>query len=467
MFQLNRVNSNLSNYSALKTDLYQLTMAAGYYRSKKNTIATFEMFIKRMPSQRGYFIACGLEQVVEYLLNLKFTQEEIDFLKRHPSFKDVDPGFFEYLKNFRFTGEVKAIPEGTIVFADEPIIQVTAPIIEAQIIETYILSVVHIQTLVATKASRVVQAATGDRKKRIVVDFGSRRAHGPQAGYLAARASYIGGCDGTSNVYAGMKFNIPTYGTMAHSWIESFNREEQAFKNYFSLYPESTVLLVDTYDTIKGVEKALKISSRIKGIRLDSGDLLSLSKKARQLLDKAGLSHVKIMASGNLNEYKIAELVEKKAPIDSFGVGTELVTSSDLPAIDLIYKLVQIKEKNSIRYIAKFSPKKETLPGKKQVFRFLDKNGKFLYDFIDLESNLKQEKEFIPLLEKIIEKGKLIKQLPSLNQIREYTNENLKNLPEKYKKISNPETYPVKVSWKINEIIKKLKEERRTNGRKN
>ena len=455
-----------NNFIALQTDLYQLTMAAGYYKYKRNTIGTFEMFIKRMPPQRGYFIACGLEQVVEYLTNLKFTTEEIDFLKNHPSFKDIESDFFEYLKDFRFTGEVRAVPEGTIIFADEPIIQITAPIIEAQIVETYILSVIHIQTLVATKASRVVQAATKDGIKRVVVDFGSRRAHGPQAAYLAARASYIGGCDGTSNVYAGMKFNIPTYGTMAHSWIESFDREEQAFQSYFNLYPDSTILLVDTYNTIKGVEKALKISPKIKGIRLDSGDLLDLSIKARKLLNEAGLNHVKIMASGNLNEYKIAELVERKAPIDSFGVGTELVTSSDLPAMDLIYKLVQIQEGNSIRYIAKFSPKKETLPGKKQIFRFLNENGKFLYDFLDLENNTKMKKG-LPLLEKIIEKGKLIKPLPSLNQIRKHANENLENLPEEYKDFSNPRIYPVKVSPEINKIINKLKEERRTNGRKN
>ncbi|MCP2620808.1 nicotinate phosphoribosyltransferase [Candidatus Aminicenantes bacterium AC-334-E05] len=452
-----------NNFVALQTDLYQLTMAAGYFNFNRDLIATFEMFIKRMPPNRGYFIACGLEQVVEYLLNLKFKEEEIEFLRKHPSFKNVDQDFFKYLRDFKFNGEVWAVPEGTIIFPDEPIIQITAPIIEAQIIETYLLSVVHIQTLVATKASRVVHAATKDGKKRVVVDFGSRRAHGPQAGILAARASFIGGCDGTSNVYAGMKFNIPTYGTMAHSWIESFDEEKAAFENYFKLFPHLTVLLVDTYDTIKGIEKALKISPKIKAIRLDSGNLLSLSIKAREMLDKAGFSEVKIMASGNLNEYKIEELVKNKAPIDSFGVGTELVTSYDLPAVDLIYKLVQVERNNSIRYIAKFSPNKETLPGKKQVFRFLDENGKYCYDLIELKENSEEKKNAIPLLEKIIERGELVKSLPSLDQIQKNTFNNLESLPNKYKKFENPEKYPVKVSPEIYKIINKLK--RRTNGR--
>ena len=335
-----RLNFDFKNFSALQTDLYQSTMAAGYFKYHRDLVATFEMFIKRMPHERSYFIACGLEQVIEYLINLEFSQEEIDFLRKHPSFESVNRSFFDYLKNFKFKGELRAVPEGTVIFADEPLIQITAPIIEAQIIETYILSVVHIQTLIATKASRIVQVASKDGRKRPVIDFGSRRAHGPQAGVYAARASYIGGCDGTSNVYAGLKFNIPTYGTMAHSWVESFEKEEKSFKKYFETFPKSTILLVDTYNTIEGVKKALQINPEIKGIRLDSGDLLYLSKKSRKMLDEAGLKHVKIMASGNLNEYKIGELVDKKAPIDSFGVGTELVTSHDSPSVDLIYKLI-------------------------------------------------------------------------------------------------------------------------------
>ena len=293
---------NTSN--SLKIDLYELTMAAGYFQNKVDVRATFELSCHTMPENRSFLVACGLEQVVEYILNLRFTDDDIAFLKDLPVFRNVKKEFFDYLKNFKFSGDVWAMPEGEIFFAREPVIQVEAPITEAQVLETYLLSVMNIESLVATKAARVVAAARCDGVARGVIDFGSRRAHGPEAGVLAARAAYAAGCIGTSNVYAGKRFGIPVYGTIAHSWVEAFDSQEESFEKYHAVFPENTMLLVDTYDTIGCVQKIVKMPLReqLKGVRLDSGDLKTLSKKVRAILDKASLAHVKILASGNLNE---------------------------------------------------------------------------------------------------------------------------------------------------------------------
>lgn len=423
--------------NSLKIDLYELTMAAGYFQNKVDLKGTFELSCHTMPENRSYLVACGLEQIVEYILNLRFEDEDIAFLKGLPVFGHVKNDFFDYLKSFRFSGDVWAMPEGEIFFAREPIIQVEAPIIEAQILETYLLSVLNIETLVATKAARVVQAACSDGVKRGVVDFGSRRAHGPEAGVLAARAAHIGGCLGTSNVYAGRQFGIPVYGTMAHSWVEAFDSEEESFEKYHQAFPENTILLVDTYDTIACVQKLVRmpLKDQLKGVRLDSGDLKALSRKVREILDGAGLPHVKILASGNLNEYKIAELVKGGAPIDLFGVGTDMVTSRDYPALDLTYKLVQVKDKNGhVKYKAKRSLAKETVPGKKQVFRQYDGKGMFKKDVIGLATE-KAPAGARALLRPVIRDGKLIEALPSLAAVRETAAAKLVQLPPGFKDI--------------------------------
>lgn len=423
--------------NSLKVDLYELTMAAGYFQNKVDLKGTFELSCHTMPENRSFLVACGLEQIVEYILNLRFTTEDIDFLKSLPVFKRVKAGFFDYLKDFRFSGDVWAMPEGEIFFAREPILQVEAPIIEAQILETYLLSVLNIETLVATKAARIVAAASADGVARGVIDFGSRRAHGAEAGILAARAAYIAGCAGTSNVFAGKNFGIPVYGTIAHSWVEAFDSEEESFEKYHQVFPENTILLADTYDTIACVQKLVQmpLKDQLKGVRLDSGDLKALSRKVRKILDGAGLPHVKILASGNLNEYKIAELVKAGAPIDLFGVGTDMVTSRDYPALDLTYKLVQVQdEKGSVKYKAKRSPAKETVPGKKQVFRQYDSKGVFKQDIIGLALE-DTPAGARPLLRPVIRGGKLTAPGPSLDAVRRNAAEGLAKLPARFKDI--------------------------------
>ena len=427
----------MNSHNSLKVDLYELTMAAGYFQNKVEARATFELSCHTMPENRSFLVACGLEQIIEYILNLRFANEDISFLKTLPVFRHVQQGFFDCLKNFKFTGDVWAMPEGEFFFAREPVIQIEAPIIEAQILETYLLSVLNIETLVAAKAARVVAAARADGVARGVIDFGSRRAHGPEAGVLAARAAYIGGCLGTSNVYAGRQFGIPVYGTMAHSWVEAFDSEEESFEKYHAVFPENTILLVDTYDTVGCVRKVAKMPLRekLKGVRLDSGDLKTLSKKVRAVLNKAGLPHVKILASGNLNEYKIAELVKARAPIDSFGVGTDMVTSRDCPALDLTYKLVEIQERNgTIKYKSKTSPQKKTIPGKKQVFRHFDDKGMFKKDVIGLATE-KAPEGARALLRPVIRDGKLTEALPSLETVRQSVAEGLAKLPLSFKNI--------------------------------
>ncbi len=328
-----------SSEFALSTDFYELTMAAAYFKSnQRKKRAVFELFVRKLPKNRSYMVAAGLEQALAYLNNLRFSEKEISFLKSHKSFSRIENDFFKYLKNFKFTGDVWAVPEGSILFPNEPILRVEGPIIEAQVVETFLLSMINFQSLIATKASRITDVADG----KGIVEFGSRRAHGPQAALLAARASYIGGCIGTSNTLAGYKFGIPTFGTMAHSYVMSFEKEIDSFKEFTLVFPDS-MLLVDTYDSLEAVKKIVESGMKIKGIRLDSGDLHFLSVESRKILDSAGLKDAKIMASGDLDENVIADLLKNNSPIDVFGVGTELATSRDDPAMNGVYKLVAIK----------------------------------------------------------------------------------------------------------------------------
>src|ERR1700674_1846864 len=349
--------------TGLLTDLYQLTMAAGYFESgKADEAATFELFFRHLPRYRNFVLAAGLEQVVEYLQNLHFEDEEIRYLRSLPQFQRVSPAFFDALRRLRFNGDLFAMAEGTPIFAGEPFLTVRAPLIEAQIPETYLLASIGFQSLIATKAARITEVAAG----RAVVDFGTRRAHSPEAGVLAGRASYIGGCVGTSNTETGFRYGIPVFGTAAHSWVQSFPSEKEAFGRLQNLLGEATVYLIDTYDTIAGAKLAASLGRPVWGVRLDSGNLGELSRAVRHILDEAGLQDAKIMATSDLNEYKILEFAAADAPIDAFGVGTDLATSTDSPNLGVVYKLVELDG----RYTAKFSEDKHTMPGSKQVFRF-------------------------------------------------------------------------------------------------
>ncbi|MEP9411805.1 MAG: nicotinate phosphoribosyltransferase [Candidatus Brocadia sp.] len=418
------------------TDLYQLSMAAGYFEQKMHDIATFELFVRNLPKNRSYLIVAGLEQALHYLTHIAFSQETIQFLKELPIFNHVRQEFFEYLKNFTFSGDVYAIPEGTIAFADEPIIRVTAPIIEAQIVETYLLSIINFQTSIATKASRVVSAAQG----RDVIDFGTRRAHGPQAGVLAARSCFIGGCKGTSNVFAAYELGIPAVGTIAHSWVMAFEDEQESFRKFHDVFPDNTILLIDTYDTLAGARHAAMIGKKLKGVRIDSGNLSELSKKVRSILDAEGLQHVKIVASGDLSEDRIADLLKNGASIDSFGVGTEMVTSKDAPALGGVYKLVEQEHNGKVIPRMKFSEDKLTYPCKKQVYRTIDKSGNFVEDGIGLED---ENLPGIPLLIPVIKDGKICYDLPTIHEIQHASLTNLARLPEPFKRLTDAKTYPV------------------------
>jgi nicotinate phosphoribosyltransferase len=437
---------------SLLIDFYELTMCASYFENRRNESATFDLFIRRLPSNRSYFVFAGLEQALLFLENMEFTKEQVDYLRK----QGLKKGFLNYLRKFRFTGEVWAVPEGTIVFPNEPLIKVTAPIIEAQMAETFLLNTVNLQTMIATKASRVVHAAGG----KLIVEFGLRRTQGVDAAMKAARCSYVAGCNGTSNVLAGMTYGIPIFGTMAHSYVMFFDNEIDAFRTFARAFPNNSTLLIDTYDDLKGAENAAVVAKelekqghRLGGVRLDSGDLLDLSKKVRAILDGEGLMHVKIFASGDLDEYKIEKLIEKGAPIDAFGVGTRMSTSSDRPYVDVVYKLAGKEEDAVFVPTMKLSKGKVTLPGKKQVFRQKGRDGKFSRDIIGMEDEkIKGE----PLLTKVMEGGEISCNLPSLDDVRICALRNLSGLPEKNKRLKHASAYPVQLSPRLREVKRQL-----------
>ena len=419
----------------IATDLYQLTMAAGYLANgRQNDVASFELFVRKFPENRSFLVLAGIQQALEYLQNLRFSAEEISYLKSLPVFAHVSEDFFAYLKNFRFSGEVWAMPEGTIFFPNEPVLRVTAPLIEAQIVETFLLSTINFQTMIASKAARIVESAQG----RSVVEFGTRRAHGMDAGLHAARAAYIAGCVGTSNVEAGMLFGIPVFGTAAHSWVMSFADEFDSFKSFHEVFPEHTTLLIDTYDTINAAKLATKIGASLKGIRIDSGDLLLQSKQVRAILDEAGLFKTKIMVSGDLDEIKIAELLGQNAPIDSFGVGTDLSTSRDAPALAGVYKLVELNGQPK----QKLSEGKATIPYRKQVWRKYE-NGLMVGDEVKKFSSKNVDGK--PLLHLVMKNEEASNPYSSLGEIQLYCQQELKALQEKR------ELYPV--SFMYHELL--------------
>jgi nicotinate phosphoribosyltransferase len=389
-------------------------------------------------------LAAGLPQAIEYLLNLSFSGEEIDYLRSLPAFAGASGGFFDYLRAFRFTGDVFAVPEGTPLFAGEPMMTVRAPIIEAQIPETYLLLALTFQTLVATKAARVVEAAAG----RAVVEFGTRRAHTPEAGVLAARAAYLGGCAGTSNTLAGFRYGVPVYGTAAHSWVMSFCGETESFRQLQRVLGPSTVHLVDTYDALEGTRKAASLGNPLWGIRLDSGDFEPLSRAARAILDEAGLPEAKIMLSGDLDEYRIRELVAAGAPVDAFGVGTQLATSADAPSMGSIYKLVEVDVSGIKRFTAKMSEEKGTLPGAKQLFRFED------HDVLARSGECSNGKA---MLRPVLLGGKLVEPLPDLNVARERAAESVRKLSASLRSLEPAEPWPLRHSKDLLALIERTK----------
>ncbi len=425
--------------SALATDLYELTMAAAYFENGRRDEATFELFVRALPAGRAYLVVAGLEQALEFLTEARFGADDVEFLRRQPVFKHVSREFFDFLRDWRFMGEVWAMPEGTVAFANEPLLRVTAPIIDAQIVETFLLATINFQTLIASKAARVVAAAQG----RSVIEFGTRRAHGFEAGVLAARAAYVGGCAGTSNVEAGRRFGIPIFGTLAHSFVMAFDREEDAFGAFLKVFPETATILVDTYDTVAAVKLlAQKFRGRVPAVRLDSGDLKCLSAEVRKCLNEAGMRKTKIFASGDLNEYRIAELLAAGAPIDGFGVGTELSTSADAPALGGVYKLVSAAAGGRV----KLSAEKLTYPHAKQVWRHA--GG----DVIGLADE-KQAGE--PLLELVMKKGKPIS-VCRLAASRTRAAEQLARLPAGLRALDAKPGYPVRYSDRLEQARREV-----------
>lgn len=431
---------------ALLTDLYQLTMAACYFEQGMHEEATFSLFIRKFPPNRGYFVAAGLEAALQYLETFRFTADDLAYLESTGLFQTR---FLEYLQGVRFTGEVWALPEGSIFFKDEPILEVSAPILEAQLVETFIINAVSFETLIASKAARSTAAAQG----RPLIDFSLRRTHGADAGLKAARASYLAGFTGTSNVLAGKLYGLPIFGTMAHSYISSFDHEIDAFRVFARNFPKITTLLIDTYDDITGARHAAQVAKemeargeRLRGVRLDSGDIAAISKQVRQVLNEAGLDYARILASGGFDEHKTAQVLAAGGEVDIFAVGTKMGVSADAPYFDIAYKLVRYAE----RPVMKLSTGKVTLVDKKQVFRYFDDQGQMARDTIALR------RETLPggqaLLNQVMRQGRITPPLPSLKESREYFLAQFARLPEAYKALERSPAYPVDLSADLKDL---------------
>lgn len=473
----------------LLTDLYELTMMQGYFKNPTDQVVVFDAFYRKNPCEGGYAIAAGLEQIVEYIRHLHFAPDDIDYLR---SLNIFDADFLEYLRGFHFTGDIYAVPEGTVVFPREPLLKVIAPVMEAQLVETTILNLLNHQSLIATKASRVVYAAKGDG----IMEFGLRRAQGPDAGLYGARAAMIGGCIGTSNVLTGQMFQVPVKGTHAHSWIMSFPDEYTAFKTYAELYPNACILLVDTYDVLNsGVPNAIRVFREMKetghemkgyGIRIDSGDLAYLSKQAYKMLDEAGFGDAIISASSDLDEYLIESLKAQGAKINSWGVGTNLITCQDNPAFGGVYKLAAIKNKEDQDFVPKIklseNVEKVTNPGNKTIYRIYDKKtGKIRADLICLANEtFDPEKDMIifdpmatwkktkiaggsytlrELLVPVFQKGECVYTSPSVMEIRDICKKELDTLWDETRRFVNPQEVYVDLSDRLFKIKSELLEQ--------
>jgi nicotinate phosphoribosyltransferase len=424
--------------TALFMDLYELTMAQAFYRHGMSAEATFSLFIRKYPPNRAYFVSAGLEDVVSHLESFHFEQKDLDYLQGLGLFSE---DFLAYLSTLRFTGDAHAMPEGRIFFRDEPVIEITAPIIEAQLVETFVINAVNLQVSIASKAARCVHAAQGRR----LVDFSLRRTQGMEAGLKVARSAYIAGFAGTSTVRAGMLYGIPVSGTMAHSFVVSFEREEDAFRAFAETFPENTVLLIDTYDTVAGARKAIQVAKelskrgrRIKGVRLDSGDMAGLSREVRKLFLEEGMEGMSIFASGGFDEFKIARVLKEGGDIDAFGVGTKMGVSADAPYTDMAYKLVCYDG----RPVLKLSTGKRSLVGKKQVHRIF-RDSKMVMDTIALRNEQIQGEG---LLEEVMRKGRRVKEPESLQSMRARFQQDFSALAEDHKKLENPSLYTVEIS---------------------
>jgi nicotinate phosphoribosyltransferase len=439
----------------LVADLYELTMAESYLKEGMLEEATFSLFIRKYPPHRAYFVSAGLEHLLEIIPNLTFSDRSLEYLEATKKFSRP---LLDYLKGFRFTGTIRAIPEGRIFFAQEPIVEVTGPLIEAQILETLIINVIQLETLIASKAARCVHAAGG----RPVVDFSFRRAHGVEAGLKVARASYLAGFSGTSNVLGGKIYSIPLFGTMAHSYITSFAREKDSFRAFARVFPDNTVLLIDTYDTLCGAVKALEVAremaaegKKLQGVRLDSGNMAELSRQVRKVFRDGGFPDVKILVSGGLDEHAIAALLQAGAEVDMFAVGTRMGVSADAPYFDIAYKLVEYAG----RPLLKLSSGKKTWVGKKQVYRAYDDWGKMKEDLITLLSEDAREGE--PLMEVVMENGNVSRAGESLELIRKRFAAESELMPASYREIEPTGAYPVRVSAALRDLEERTAEARR------
>ena len=438
--------------SGLLTDLYELTMAAGYLETGFDARATFELFVRSLPARRNYLVAAGLDQALDFLEGVRFSAEEIAYLRTLPVFQAIGDNFFEYLAKFRFSGDVWAIPEGAVFFPGEPILRVTAPIAQAQLVESRLINLLHFETLIASKAARSVLMAPD----KLLVDFGLRRAHGAEAGLLAARASYLAGFAGSATVLAAPLYGIPVYGTMAHSFVQAHDDESAAFEHFARALPENVVLLIDTYDTEAAARKVVELAPtlsrdgiKIKGVRLDSGDLADHAFKVRRILDAGGLRDVTIFASGSVDEYLLEQLREKNAPIDGFGIGTHMDTSADAPYLDCAYKLVEYAG----RARRKRSEGKVLWPGAKQVLRTYDEAGLMIGDTLTLESDAREE---AALIAPVMKQGRRLAAPVPLRQSRALALEQLARLPVGLKKLEPAPAYPVRVSEAIQSLAREV-----------
>jgi nicotinate phosphoribosyltransferase len=425
--------------SPLTTDLYELNMIQAYLDRGEDAEAVFEFFVRRLPAKRGFLLAAGLEDALGYLETLRFSAAEIDWLKGTGRFRN---NLLDYLANFRFNGDVHAIPEGSVCFPNEPLLRITATLPQAQLVETRLINILHFQTLIASKAARMVLAAPN----KILSDFGLRTAHGAEAGLYSARASYIAGFGGAANVLAGERYGIPIVGTMAHSFVQVHDDETQAFENFARARPEGVILLIDTYDTEAGARKVVALASKLKadgiairGVRIDSGDLTEMSRKVRRILDDGGLKDVIILVSGGINEDVLQAMMKVKAPIDGFGIGVNLDASIDAPSLDCAYKMQEYAGKPK----RKLSEGKQTWPGRKQVWRAYDADGRMSGDILSVETD-KQPGE--TLIVPVMRAGKRIAPSPTLAQIRERAARDLARLPESLRQLQPGTTYPVKIS---------------------
>ncbi len=430
--------------TGLDTDLYELSMAAGYCRAALTQTATFELFIRRLPSSRTYLIAAGLEPALAHIENLRFTDTDIKWLRNLPQFAKVRSQFFdEYLARFEFRGDVWAMPEGTVVFGNEPLLRVTAPLPDAQLLETALLAIVGFHTSVASKAARLVDAAAG----RPVIEFGARRAHGLGSAMDAARAAHIGGCDGTSFVAAARRFDIPVSGTMAHAWVQSFASETAAFTEFSRTFDDSAVYLLDTYDTLNAARALAQSGLQPATVRLDSGDLLALSRDVRTILDDAGLETTRIFATGDLDEHEIARLIAAGAAIDGFGVGTALTTVSDAPSLSAVYKLVELERDGRPVDVVKSSPGKHTWPGAKQVWRSAT-GGTLKWDLI-AGCDEAGPPESGALLRHVMQRGKRLAPAETLGAIRARRQSAMSALSADVRRLTDATPYDVRVSERL------------------